>query len=73
MQGTVLTISLNSILPSFLAQLITSRPHYTKDHKEKNVLINVFYLSFLTRFFFLTNLNEITLSKKKKKKMKTEN
>ena len=68
MQGTVLTISLNFILPSFLAQLITSRPHYTKDHKEKNVLINVFNLSFLTRFFFLTNLNEITLSKKKKKK-----
>lgn len=30
----------------------------------ENVLMNVFYLSFLTRFFFLTNPNEITLSKK---------
>ena len=66
MQGTVLTISLNSILPLLLAQLITSRPHYTKDHKEKNVLINVFIYLFLPGFFFLTNLNEITLSKKKK-------
>ena len=34
----------------------------------ENVLINVFYLSFLTRFFFLTNPNEITLSKNKNKK-----
>jgi len=37
MQGTVLTTRLNSaFLASFWAQLITSQPHYTKDHKEKH-------------------------------------
>ena len=54
----------------FWPNLLLPGPTTQRTAKKKTFLSTFFIYLFLPGFFFLTNLNEITLSKKKKKKWK---